>query len=54
MEKKLTQEEFMILKMLIAKGIKDGDSNSSLIAEDSQISSLEERIIWIENCIARK
>ena len=54
MGKSLTKEEFMILKILIAKGIKDNDAAISLLTEVVQISSEEEKMIWLEKCIAKK
>jgi hypothetical protein len=53
MEKSLTKEEFMILKILIAKGIEDNDATISLLTEVVQISSEEEKLIWHEKCIAK-
>ncbi len=53
MENSLTMEEFMILKILIAKGIKDNDATISLLTEVVQISSEEEKMIWLEKCIAK-
>ena len=55
MKHNLTEEEFMILKMLIAKGI-SGEKTDTLssLSEDDKIQSYDERINWLIKCASIK
>jgi hypothetical protein len=51
MERNLTEEEFKILKMLIAKGINGVKKDTlSTLSEDDKIQSYEERANWLIEC----
>ncbi len=54
MKHNLTKEEFIILKMLLAKGVDDFVKNNPspvILTQDEIITNYEERIIWLENCL---
>jgi hypothetical protein len=51
MKHNLTKEEFIVLKMLLAKGLNGVETDMiSSLSEDEKIQSYDERIHWLIEC----